>query len=136
MLLTRHHQAYLGISRDLTGVPWYIFNKDVPDDIKNVDENIVNKVIECKNNDTNVDYCVGAFKIISDEFSFYKKIGLPIPRYCPNCRYFERLKQRNPLNLWHRSCMKNGCTNEFETSYSPDRSEIIYCEKCYQQEIY
>ena len=25
---------------------------------------------------------------------------------------------------------------EFETTYSPDRSEIIYCEKCYQQEVY
>lgn len=32
--------------------------------------------------------------------------------------------------------MKKGCQNEFETSYSPDRPEIIYCEKCYQQEIY
>ncbi len=28
-----------------------------------------------------------------------------------------------------------GCENEFETSYSPDRLEIIYCEKCYQSEV-
>ncbi len=28
------------------------------------------------------------------------------------------------------------CPNEFETSYAPDRPEIIYCEKCYQQEVY
>jgi len=28
------------------------------------------------------------------------------------------------------------CVVEFKTSYSPDRPEIVYCEKCYQQEIY
>jgi hypothetical protein len=28
------------------------------------------------------------------------------------------------------------CNVEFETSYAPDRSEIVYCEKCYQQEVY
>ncbi|MFA6257630.1 MAG: hypothetical protein WC671_01315 [Candidatus Paceibacterota bacterium] len=53
--------------------------------------------------------------------------------------------KRNPRQLWHRSCMcelKNHthgtekCAVEFETSYSPDRPEIVYCETCYQQEIY
>jgi hypothetical protein len=28
------------------------------------------------------------------------------------------------------------CEVEFETSYAPDRPEIVYCEKCYQQEVY
>jgi len=28
------------------------------------------------------------------------------------------------------------CTVEFKTTYAPERSEIVYCEKCYQQEIY
>ncbi len=32
--------------------------------------------------------------------------------------------------------MKEGCQNEFETSYAPDRPEIVYCERCYQQEVY
>jgi len=32
--------------------------------------------------------------------------------------------------------MKEGCNNEFETSYAPDKLEIIYCEKCYQREVY
>ncbi len=27
------------------------------------------------------------------------------------------------------------CPNEFETSYAPERPEIVYCEKCYQQEV-
>ena len=28
------------------------------------------------------------------------------------------------------------CDVKFETSYAPGRPEIIYCEKCYQQEVY
>ena len=55
------------------------------------------------------------------------------------------------MKLWHRTCMCKGtndkgntvdhghdgkCLNEFETPYAPDRSEIIYCEKCYQKEVY
>ena len=27
------------------------------------------------------------------------------------------------------------CPNEFETSYAPDRAEIVYCESCYQVEV-
>jgi len=27
------------------------------------------------------------------------------------------------------------CMNEFETAYTADRSEIVYCEECYQKEI-
>ena len=80
--------------------------------------------------------CTEAFKIIPDELQFYQRMNLPLPRLCPNCRHYNRLKQRNPLKLWHRSCMKEGCTNEFETSYAPDRPEIIYCESCYNKEIY
>jgi hypothetical protein len=50
---------------------------------------------------------------------------------------------RNPIKLWHRDCMcdlgnhghEGKCQNEFETSYSPERPEIVYCEKCYQNEV-
>ena len=31
--------------------------------------------------------------------------------------------------------MKPGCKNEFETSYAPDRPEIVYCEQCYNEEV-
>ena len=31
---------------------------------------------------------------------------------------------------------ERGCENEFETSYSPEKSVIVYCERCYQQEVY
>ena len=121
-----------------------IKTENIPNNIKNVNDEIIGKVIECKHKNTCNEQCTEAFKIIPNELSFYKRMNLPIPHLCPNCRHYQRLKKRNPLNLWHRFCMcdKNGhnhqgkCKNEFETSYAPDRPEIVYCEKCYQQEVY
>ena len=145
----------------------------LPDHIKDVKDDIVGKVIECANakseirsarSETNSKFkiqnsefsnCTTAFRIIPQELEFYRRMNLPLPRLCPNCRHYERLKQRNPLKLWHRKCQcvgktsENGvytnpsrhqhgdgpCPNEFETSYSPDRPEIVYCEACYQSEV-
>jgi len=70
---------------------------------------------------------------------------IPIPRRCFYCRHEARLKRRNPFKLWHRACMcdkenhfhgAGKCEVEFETAYAPDRPEIVYCEKCYQAEVY
>jgi hypothetical protein len=80
--------------------------------------------------------CAKNYRIIADELSFYKRMQIPIPRSCPECRHMERFKNRGPNKLWHRKCMKEGCQNEFETSYAPDRPEIVYCERCFQQEVY
>ena len=106
-----------------------IDSSNVPDNIKDVDEKILNEIIKCEN-------CKKAYRIIPKELQFYKRIGLPLPHICHNCRFVERFKFVNPPKLWHRTCMKKDCQNEFETSYAPDRPEIVYCEKCYQQEVY
>jgi hypothetical protein len=107
---------------------------DIPDDIKNVTPDILNKVIECSHKDCD-HQCTEAFKITRDEFQFYKKYNIPLPDECSNCRYYERFRKVPPPKLWHRKCMKEGCLNEFDTPYAPDRPEIIYCEKCYQNEV-
>ncbi|MEI8270979.1 MAG: hypothetical protein WCG45_06470, partial [bacterium] len=103
-----------------------IKNEDIPNDIKEVDESIIGKVIECSHKGTCNEQCTEAFKIVPQELQFYQRMNLPLPRLCPNCRHYNRLKQRNPLKLWHRQCMKEGCTNTFETSYAPERPEIVY----------
>jgi len=122
-----------------------IENDDIPDNIQYVTEDIVGKVIACKHAGKCKEPCTEAFKIVPEEFKFYKRMNLPLPRLCPNCRHFARIGQRNPLNLWDRQCMcskeghfhgKDKCVVEFKTSYAPDRPEIVYCEKCYQQAIY
>ncbi len=109
---------------------------DLPDDIKDVTDDILKEVIRC-------DFCKNAYRITVAELNFYRRFSTPLPRLCFSCRHMERRKKSNPLKLWKRQCMcdkqhshHNGrCPNEFETSYAPDRPEIVYCEKCYQQEV-
>ncbi len=108
----------------------------LPDDIKDVTDDMINKVIECEHKGECKQLCTVAFKIIEDELNFYRKMNLPLPRLCPNCRTFERLAQRTGMELYKRKCMKEGCENEFETAYSPERREIVYCEQHYKEEVF
>lgn len=108
---------------------------DLPDSIYDAEDSLANSVIQCKNYDKFLPHCPGAFKIIERELKYYKTTKIPLPQYCPNCRHYQRTKLWNPMKLWHRKCMKPGCTNEFETSYAPDRPEIVYCETCYNAEV-
>ncbi|MFA6586211.1 MAG: hypothetical protein WCS86_03580 [Candidatus Paceibacterota bacterium] len=101
----------------------------IPDSILNVKDDILNDVLCCIE-------CGRNYKIVQNELIFYKKYLIPLPRKCFYCRNNWRIRFENPMKLWHRKCMKEGCQNEFETSYSSDRPEIVYCEKCYQQEVY
>jgi len=119
--------------------------KDLPNNLDDVQDSITKEIIECENKEKSSNYCRGAYKITLDELNLYRRLGVPLPRLCFLCRHENRLKMRNPMKLWHRSCMcdkenhfhgAEKCEVEFETSYAPDRPEIIYCEKCYQQEVY
>ena len=118
--------------------------EDLPDHINDIDESIVGMVIGCLHRGSCEEQCTEAFRIREDELKFYKNHNIALPRLCPNCRHFARLSKRNPLNLWHRTCMcdkdhshhDGKCGAEFDTPYAPDRPEIIYCEKCYQAEVY
>jgi hypothetical protein len=121
-----------------------ISNENIPDNIKDVDESILKEALECAHKGECLHHCSKAFKLTKDEFNFYKKYNIPVPDKCSNCRYYERFKKVLPPRLWHRQCMcdkenhdhTGRCEVEFETSYAPERPEIIYCEKCYQKEIY
>jgi hypothetical protein len=99
---------------------------EMPDNIKDVPEDIIEKILKCKKS--------GKFyKIIPQELTFLKRIGIPAPRDCPDQRYKDRLELRNPREIWDRQCMK--CGTRLKSSYSPDRSETIYCEKCYLETV-
>jgi len=102
--------------------------EEIPDTIKEVTDNILKEILYCTN-------CNKNYNIVKSELDFYRRENIPIPRMCPDCRYKNRIALRPPRRLWHRKCMKPGCTNEFETSYAPDRPEIVYCESCYNSEI-
>ncbi len=130
--------------------------KDLPDRINDVSNSILDEVIECEHNGEDCNQqCTTAFRILPNELQFYKQMNLALPRLCPNCRHYERVKKANPPKLWHRKCMCNGvesenkeykntiehshgknhCQNEFETAISTERKETVYCEKCYQAEF-
>jgi hypothetical protein len=117
---------------------------DIPDNIQNATDDLIDQVISCAHGGVCTDQCTEVFKILKEELAFYREKNLPLPRLCPNCRHYQRLSQRNPLKLWSRVCMcdkKNhehgdvACEVGFNTIYAPDRPEIVYCEKCYQQEV-
>jgi hypothetical protein len=128
---------------------------DLSDHINEVDDSILNEVIGCEHAGKCEERCATAFKIMPDELQFYRRANLPLPRICPSCRHFGRLKLKNPMQLWHRKCQCDGinssnetykntvkhfhgaksCPNEFETSYSSERKEVVYCETCYNSEV-
>ena len=137
--------------------------EDLPDHIKDVKDSILNEIIQCAHWELGRpaskcnEQCTQAYKIIPQELAFLRRMSLPLPRLCPNCRHYQRIKQRNPLKLWHRKCQCAGltsenkvysntadhihhkkdepCQNEFETTYAPERPEIVYCEQCYLREV-
>jgi hypothetical protein len=141
------------------GAKWYEVPKNeyiatlkaenISDDIKEITDDIIEEIISCEK-------CGRAYRIIPSELQFLKQNNIPVPHYCVDCRHYIRIAQRNGNKLYKRKCdcggnnskkneYKNGikhfhgneaCQNEFETSYSPDRTEIVYCEKCYQAEVY
>ena len=123
--------------------------KDLPDSINEVSQEITKEVIEC-------DKCKSPYKIVENEFAFLKKEKLPLPHICNDCRFERRISDRLNATLYNRECMCGGdkditgkyhnsvlhshgnnlCGEKIKTGYSPNGPEIVYCEQCYQKEVY
>jgi hypothetical protein len=100
--------------------------EQIPDNIKDVPDNIVDEILVCIT-------CGRNYKIIKPELVFYRKMVLPVPRQCFNCRHIDRIRRRGPFKLYSRKCAK--CGKAIQTTYAPDRPEIVYCETCYLKEV-
>ena len=96
----------------------------VPDSIQDVAADATKEIYECVE-------CKKNYRVIPNELTFYKKCGIPLPRMCPDCRHARRFAARGPNALFDRTC--SNCSTPIQTSYSPDRPEILYCESCYNQ---
>lgn len=109
----------------------------VPDSLTDVGDDIVTQTFGCED-------CTKPFRMIVQEVDLYKRLQVQLPKKCFVCRQQAREQLRNPWRLFTRQCMctqtdhgHNGrCVEEFETNYAPDNTAIIYCEGCYQKEIY
>jgi len=83
------------------------------------------------------------FRILPQEMVFYLKEKIPVPEIHYDARHAERQKYVNPRKLCKRQCMceeqghhhEGRCKVEFETTYTPDRPEKVYCERCYQKSV-
>ena len=104
-----------------------ISHSDLPESSKDVLDDIVNCAILCEVSGK-------PFRIVQQELAFYRNQGLPIPRRSPEQRHIDRLLQRNPRKFWKRQCVK--CKTKIQTTYSPERPETVYCEKCYLEAVY
>ncbi len=111
----------------------------LPDNIKEIPDDILSWAITCEVSGK-------PFKLVPLELKFYREHNLPIPHKHPDVRHVERMKSRNPRKLHHRRCMNKEaphdnkdssghCLNEFETTYSPERPEIVFCEQCYLEAL-
>ncbi|MFA5855518.1 MAG: hypothetical protein WC846_04575 [Candidatus Gracilibacteria bacterium] len=65
-----------------------------------------------------------AFGITEWDKSFYEKINMVMPTFCPNCRQQRRLAAGNEMNLYHRKCAYSG--EEILSIYSSDKPYIVY----------
>lgn len=48
----------------------------------------------------NCQNCKSDFQIVEEDFSFYTKINVPAPTFCPDCRMIRRLSYRNRRKLF------------------------------------
>jgi hypothetical protein len=120
----------------------------IPDHINSVTGSILKEIIQCE-------LCQRAYRIIEPEFNFYKRLSIPIPRRCPDCRLQRRFSLLSQPKFYAGVCgcagvkSQNGayaniaqhehgagvCPNKFETAYPPDGPQIVYCEQCYLAEV-
>ena len=75
------------------------------------------KTKQCQN-------CNIKFTIEPEDFEFYKKIDVPEPTFCPECRMKRRLIWRNDINLYKRKCDFSG--KEIFTIYHPNNGLKVY----------
>ncbi len=77
--------------------------------------------------------CKKPFRVIAQEAKFYENKLLPLPEHCPTCRHRERMALRSERKLYRRNC---GCCKEsILTTYPPEASYTIYCQKCFWENI-
>ncbi|MFA5916887.1 MAG: hypothetical protein WC850_01480 [Candidatus Gracilibacteria bacterium] len=107
----------------------------LPKNISDIPDDILNRAIMPENvGNENIRSLQKPFRIVKQELDFYRKYSLPIPKIHPDQRHLDRVKLRNPRKIYDRKCDK--CGKDIKTTFKKDRQEIVYCEECYNKEIY
>lgn len=134
-------QLYFPLSQEESAAKGYLWDADepaptsaiglaadaLPDDIRDATDDVLTTPLLCEGTGK-------PFKIIAQELAFHRTHNVPLPRRSWLRRHLDRFAQRNPRTLWSRQCAK--CQKAIETTYAPDRPEIVYCEQCYLETVY
>jgi len=99
----------------------------VPDRVSELTDDVTGKVLMCE--ETRKPY-----KIIAQELAFYRSMNIPAPKLSPDARHLRRMEKRNPHILYTREC-KN-CSKTVQSTFAPNRKEVLYCEECYLKSVY
>jgi len=83
---------------------------------------ICKEILSCIN-------CQKNYKIIQREYDFYKKMVLPLPQKCPDCRLKSRFSQKNSYELQVRKCAM--CNKDIRTTHKEEEKISVYCHDCY-----
>ena len=100
---------------------------DIPDSIHDATDDLIGKLLVCEKTGR-------PYKLVPQELKLYRQLGVPVPHFAPETRNRLRWDQRNPRQLWTRSCAE--CGIGIETSYAPGRLEKVVCEACYLKKMY
>jgi len=73
--------------------------------------------------------CKQNFVIEPEDFDFYKKIDVPAPTFCPECRLIRRSNFRNENTLYKVKC--DLCGEITFSMYSKEESLIVSCINCW-----
>jgi hypothetical protein len=99
----------------------------LPDNIADTPETLPNETLACEETGKN-------YRITPQEFKFYKRLNIPIPRKHPDTRYKDRKQFRHKRKLTERTCP--GCQTPVLSVFKKEDPERILCEKCYLEKAY
>ena len=99
----------------------------LPNTIDEVSDSIATETLYCRQSGKQ-------YRIIPQELEIYRKLGIPLPELGPDERFRRRLARRNPRRLHARAC--SSCKQTIQTTYPPEDQSRVFCETCYQREVY
>lgn len=117
------------------GLRWFIAENEsayqgpvrgLPDALSETPDEVMNWILRCE---ISGDF----YKITKQELALHKKLGLALPRLCPQQRFANRLSKHRPFDL--REAMCSDCQKPIHTALNFDE-KCILCKSCYLARYY
>ena len=99
----------------------------VPNSITDTSDDILKQVLTCST-------CEKNYRIVWLELRLYRKLWVPVPKNCFNCRHDKRILKKRKRVLHNRECDK--CSKDISSVYPKESWSVVYCDNCYQTEIH